>query len=279
MKKKIISLCLVLALALTAIGGATLAYFTDTDEAKNTFTLGSVEIELHEGAYKDVLKNGAPKDQNGDVDTSKANPNEHKNDEAGKFGYDYLDETYQFWLADQTLMPGGQGFNRIQKRIFVENTGKYDAYVRVIVGVPTELDNTGDASKNILHFNQVTGDVNNKLGSWIEGGELAFTQDDYNYYIYYYRDIVKAGDATNAEALSYFWLDGKVDFDNDQSKYFYKNAEGKTVYLTSIKSVTDNDGNTKMQINIPVYAEAIQAAGFDTYTDAWTAYGKPVIQK
>ena len=47
-KKKIISLCLVVCLLATAIGG-TLAYFTDTDnKVKNTFTVGNVNIELNE---------------------------------------------------------------------------------------------------------------------------------------------------------------------------------------------------------------------------------------
>ena len=48
MKKKIVALCLVLALALTAIGGATLAYFTDTDAKTNVFTVGNIEIDLEE---------------------------------------------------------------------------------------------------------------------------------------------------------------------------------------------------------------------------------------
>lgn len=48
MKKKIITLCLVVALAATAIIGGTLAYFTDTDEATNTFTTGNVKIQLEE---------------------------------------------------------------------------------------------------------------------------------------------------------------------------------------------------------------------------------------
>lgn len=274
MKKKIISLCLVVILALTAIGGATLAYFTDTDEATNTFTLGSVKIKLHEGAYKNVLKNGAPINENGELDISKANPNNHKNET--NFGYDYLDDvknsSYKKWLDDQTLMPGGQDFNRMQKRIFVENTGSHAAYVRVIFGVPTELDNAnGVSSKNILHFNQVTGEVNNKLGNWvnIQNSQPAFTQDVYNYYIVYYTEAVPAGEATNAEALSYFWLDGNVDYNNKTGKYVYKNDNGELVNLTSIQNG---------KINIPVYAEAIQATGFDTYTAAWTAYGKPAIQ-
>lgn len=48
MKKKIIALCLTLILALTAVGGATLAYFTDKDTVNNTFTIGKVKITLDE---------------------------------------------------------------------------------------------------------------------------------------------------------------------------------------------------------------------------------------
>ncbi len=47
MKKKILSLVLVAVLALAAIGG-TLAYFTDTDEVQNEFTMGKVKIDLWE---------------------------------------------------------------------------------------------------------------------------------------------------------------------------------------------------------------------------------------
>ena len=58
MKKKIISLCLVIALVATAIAGATLAYFTDyTDEAVNTFTVGNVNIELDEKDTDDSTPN------------------------------------------------------------------------------------------------------------------------------------------------------------------------------------------------------------------------------
>lgn len=48
MKKKILTLCLVVALAATAIIGGTMAYFTDTDFANNTMTLGKVDIVQNE---------------------------------------------------------------------------------------------------------------------------------------------------------------------------------------------------------------------------------------
>ena len=53
MKKKIVALCLCVALAVVAIGGATLAYFTDTKTATNTFTMGNVKITLDEANIAD----------------------------------------------------------------------------------------------------------------------------------------------------------------------------------------------------------------------------------
>lgn len=48
MKKKITALCLCVALLAVAVVGASLAYFTDNDQADNTFTAGSVKIQLIE---------------------------------------------------------------------------------------------------------------------------------------------------------------------------------------------------------------------------------------
>ena len=48
MKKKLTTLVLLLAFAAVAVTGGTLAYFTDTENATNTFTMGNVAIELYE---------------------------------------------------------------------------------------------------------------------------------------------------------------------------------------------------------------------------------------
>lgn len=48
MKKKLFAICLIVCLALVAVAGASLAYFTDTDEQVNTFTSGKVDITLDE---------------------------------------------------------------------------------------------------------------------------------------------------------------------------------------------------------------------------------------
>ena len=55
MKKKITALCLVVALALVAIGGATMAYFTDHGQQENTFAIGNIDIKVdEEGNVKDA---------------------------------------------------------------------------------------------------------------------------------------------------------------------------------------------------------------------------------
>lgn len=56
MKKKIVALCLCIALAVVAIGGATLAYFTDSKTATNTFTVGNVKITLTEPKWTENSK-------------------------------------------------------------------------------------------------------------------------------------------------------------------------------------------------------------------------------
>ena len=54
MKKKIVSLCLCVALLAVAVIGGTLAYFTDTTEVKtNVFTVGDVEIKLDEPEWEE----------------------------------------------------------------------------------------------------------------------------------------------------------------------------------------------------------------------------------
>lgn len=48
LKKKLTAAALVVAFGATAVTGATLAYFTDTDQEDNVFTVGGVKIDLLE---------------------------------------------------------------------------------------------------------------------------------------------------------------------------------------------------------------------------------------
>lgn len=59
MKKKITALALVVCLVAVAIVGGSLAYFTDEEEATNTFEVGNVDITLTEPNWDAALKEDA----------------------------------------------------------------------------------------------------------------------------------------------------------------------------------------------------------------------------
>ena len=118
MKKKITALCLCVALLAVAVVGASLAYFTDTDNATNTFTVGNVKIDLIE-------------------------------QQKGKNGLENF-------VNDKTLVPGTSDENAVSKIVTVENTGKNDAWVWVDLKIPAYLvsnEYPTNESKNALHWN------------------------------------------------------------------------------------------------------------------------------
>lgn len=111
MKKKILAICLVAALAATAAISGTLAYFTDNEEATNTFTVGNVDVKLHESQYTMHVDGKTADDIKADAET-------------------YLSS----YLATEgeNIVPGIW----VKKAPYVENAGKNPAYVRVVVSVP-----------------------------------------------------------------------------------------------------------------------------------------------
>ncbi len=56
MKKKLTAVALVVCMLAIMLVGASLAYFTDTDDATNTFTMGKVDITLTEPAWTSADK-------------------------------------------------------------------------------------------------------------------------------------------------------------------------------------------------------------------------------
>ena len=106
MKKKILSLALVIALFAIMVGG-TLAYFSAEDEVTNTFTVGSVKIDIYE---------------NGEA-----------TDEAEKpFG--------SLTPIVNTTTPS-EDVSYQDKVVKVKNTGLNGAYVRTHIAVPNALVN------------------------------------------------------------------------------------------------------------------------------------------
>lgn len=60
MKKKITAIALVVCLVAVAVVGGSLAYFTDTEDATNTFTVGNVDITLTEPNWEGSGSQDAP---------------------------------------------------------------------------------------------------------------------------------------------------------------------------------------------------------------------------
>lgn len=258
MKKKIISICLVAVIAVMAIAGASLAYFTDTDEATNVFTVGNVNIKLIE----------QQRDGNGDLEDFEQN---------------------------KTLMPvvgSAQGEkdeyglpvakNYVDKIVNVENTGKSDAYVRVLVAVPAELEGA-TASANVLHWNYgnkfradgqydttanpqpSNADYGDKCVYKDENTKVTIDGIEYNIYSFTYTDVLEAGETTEYASFVGFYLDKDIDNRYDE--------EGKVVYT---KNGEDIEYDLSKGVTIPVYAQAIQAAGFESAAEAFTASGLTV---
>ena len=118
MKKKITALCLCVALLAVAVVGASLAYFTDTDNATNTFAVGNVKIDLIE----------QQKGENG----------------------------LENFVNNKTLVPGTSDENAVSKIVTVKNTGVNDAWVWVDLKIPAYLvsnEYPANESKNALHWN------------------------------------------------------------------------------------------------------------------------------
>jgi len=155
MKKKILALCLVVVLAVTAVTGATLAYFTDADADRNVMTLGNVLIVQNEtdregDAYEDdqglfpavpgeegLKKDSTVKDTDGESDVA-------------------------IW--------DGSIKNEIDKFVSVTNGGTEKAYVRTILAFETkrsyEIDSKDKWTDLHDHFFLINGDFD-----YLEGDE------------------------------------------------------------------------------------------------------------
>lgn len=116
MKKKIIALCLIVALAATAIIGGTLAYFTDTDEVKNDFVMGSIAIDAYETVKHEDAVGNVKKDEIVDL---------------GRYDNVTTGTTYE------DILPG----DVMTKVVTVENTGDSAAYVAIAVKNGNYRDN------------------------------------------------------------------------------------------------------------------------------------------
>ena len=180
MKKKIVAFTLVIAM-LAICFGATLAYFTDTDAAKNVMTMGKVDIEQVE---QERAEDGALQafTQNKMLLPMGGNP---------------------AW-AEEKVTVNGDSFkvfdseNVIDKIVTVDNNGNTDAYVRTIVAL--EAGKTAEEAEDL--WDNYIALTDNSDGETIicEDNDL-FVKIGETYYIivvYTYTDALEAGAKSGA---------------------------------------------------------------------------------
>lgn len=239
MKKRIVTIALVVALvAIAAVG--TLAYFTDTDNATNTFVVGNVSIDLIE----------EERDGNGGT----------KEFTQGKKLYPIVGSAQG--EKDALGMPTAK--NYVDKMVTIQNTGSEKAYIRAYFAIPSALDDgyeTFNAGLNVLHFN-FGNKVENGVVTSTEGAEWIWTHGNkwnyfettidgikYNVYFADYYQAVDAG-ATTEQLVQGVYLDKSFDM-----------KEGKP-YAFGEKFDVDAGWDWN-NVKCPVFAVACQAEGFD----------------
>ena len=250
-KKKILVLALSLAMvAILAVGGS-LAYFTDSKNVDNTFTVGNVKIELIE---QQRGENGLE-----DFEQGKA-----LNPIVGSAQGE----------KDQYGMPVAE--NYVDKMVTIKNTGKNDAYIRAYFAIPSALDDgyeTFNAGLNVLHFNfgnkvvddTITSTYDNEW-NWKHDGKWNYfetTIDGIKYNVYFadYYQAVGAGKTTE-QFVQGVYLDKSFNI---------KTENGVEKCYAFDKEVTLDAGWNWDKVTCPVYAVAVQAAGFENAADAITA--------
>ena len=269
MKKKVTALCLCVALLAVAVVGASLAYFTDTKSATNTFTVGNVKIDLIESRFH---RTGS--DNSGDTSlpdpTTKASGMEFVPDDWTIFTNDEIKADAKTYMTDYLAVKGknmvpGRG---VAKCPYVVNTGANDAYIRIRVMIPSAANNDFVAVKD-------GGVITNQwcsscmgTGEFQKGAQAGWPdvakgveKDGVTYDVYTFTRIkpLKAGAMTEWNVWNF------IGINKDATS-----AEIQKAIDAGAITATDNT----MTLNVLVEADAIQAEGFADAAAAFAAFDK-----
>ncbi len=244
-KKSILMAAIAVMLVAVLVVGGTLAYFTDTKSADNTFTVGNVKINLIE----------QERGENGLQDFTQK-----------KALYPIVGSAQG--EQDEYNMPVAK--NYVDKMVTIKNTGSEAAYIRAYFAIPSALDDgyeTFNAGKNVLHFNfgntQAGASTDGVQWIWMHGNKWNYfetTMADGIKYNVYYADYYQAvdGGATTEQLLKGVYLDKSFDMKADGAYAFGE-------------KLTLDEGWDWNNVSCPVFAVAVQAAGFDSASAAMDA--------
>ena len=268
MKKKVTALCLCVALLAVAVVGASLAYFTDTKSATNTFTVGNVKIDLIESKYH---REG--NDNSGD--TSIPDPT-HK--VVADDGMKYVTTGHTMFTNDEIKADAAQysdyigkhGSNMVPGRNFAKcpyviNTGANDAYIRIRVMIPHDGDVDNGGIINAMFCSTATSSGEFQQGAngenWPVVEANGYTDENglkYDVYTFTRTEPLKAGAMTEWNVWNFVGI-------------------GKNVTNADIEKAIENGVITRtetgaLSLNVLVQADAIQSEGFANAAAAWAAF-------
>ena len=274
MKKKLTAIFLCVALVAIAVVGASLAYFTDTKSATNTFTVGNVKIDLIESQFH---REG--NDNSGDKDipdpTHKVTADDgmkyvttghtmFTNDEIKADAKTY-NEKY-LAVKGENMVPG----RGVAKCPYVVNTGANDAYIRIRVMIPSAANNdfvnvhNGGVITNQWCSSCIgTGEfIDGKGGGWDNAPAIdkaSVTKDGVTYDVYTFTrtEPLAAGAMTEWNVWNFIGIN--------------KDATNADVQKAIDAHAITATGDT-MTLNVLVEADAIQAEGFADAAAAWAAF-------
>ena len=277
MKKKLTAIFLCMALVAIAIVGASLAYFTDTDEATNTFTVGNVKIDLIESRFH---REG--NDNSGDLSipdpTQTANGMKYVTDGHKAFTDDEIKTDAETYATEYLAVKGenmvpGRG---VAKCPYVVNTGANDAYIRIRVMVPSAANNDfvgvhegGVITNQWCSTSFISGEfIDAKGGGWDNAPaiERNVEKDGMKYDVYTFTrtEPLKAGAMTEWNVWNF------IGINKDATS-----ADVQKAIEAGAITATETDGGAKtMTLNVLVEADAIQAEGFENAAAAWAAFTK-----
>ena len=274
MKKKLTALCLCVALLAVAVVGASLAYFTDTKSATNTFTVGNVKIDLIESKFH---REG--NDNSGDTTipdpTHKVTADDNmKYVTTGHtmFTDDEIKADAETYMEDYLAVKGenmvpGRG---VAKCPYVVNTGANDAYIRIRVMVPSAANNDFvDVKDGGVITNQwcTTSMLCGEFQSGAQTGwpviEKGVVKNGVTYDVYTFTrtEPLKAGAMTEWNVWNFIGVDKTAT-----------SADIQKALDAGAITVVGTDGAQVMALNVLVEADAIQADGFANATAAWAAF-------
>lgn len=256
MKKKLLAIGLAVAVLAVTIVGMSIAYFTDTDQETNVFTVGGVKVQLIERQRNADRTALVPFEQNKVLMPIVGSAQGEQQ------------------TVDGVTLPTAK--NYVDKIMTIKNTGESDAYVRIFVAVPTALQNgqTPNAPRyDVLHWN-FNGD-SCAPGQWTDeivvANPIVINGVEYKIYSRTYTTALEKDEVTATPAYIGFYLDKTVDMyiDSDTNEPVYTvdwgNGNGPEVI----------NYNLSNGVNIPVFVQAVQAAGFDSAEAAFAASGLP----